>query len=195
MATTVSEYSKTLHRINLGLGLGLPFLLFIVGYWFIEFPVPQSLAISDTIFYTLRWSLPMVPVVMWAIHNVGMSRLKCAAVKPLSGNDHLIQLQKNFLSNSLEQFLVALVCMVILSSYLESVDHFKVIPLFSVNFVLARIIFCIGYAINEDYRGVGMVMTYLPTISVAAVDVYFVLTKGFAFAVGDKTTTLSDSFA
>jgi len=86
MATTVSEYSKTLHRINLGLGLGLPILLFIVGYWFIEFPVPQSLAISDTIFYTLRWSLPMVLVVMWAIHNVGMSRLKCAAVKPLSGN-------------------------------------------------------------------------------------------------------------
>jgi len=83
--------------------------------------------------------------------------------------------------------------MVILSSYLESVDHFKVIPLFPVNFVW--IIFCIGYAINEDYRGVGMVMTYLPTISVAAVDVYFILTKGFAFAVGDKTTTLSDSFA
>lgn len=50
MAAKASEYSKTLHRITLGVGLGLPILLFIVIYSFIEFPVPQSLAISDTVF-------------------------------------------------------------------------------------------------------------------------------------------------
>jgi len=37
MAAKASGYSKTFHRITLGVGLGLPILLFIVGYWFIEF--------------------------------------------------------------------------------------------------------------------------------------------------------------
>ena len=34
----------------------------------------------------------MAVVVMWAIHNVGQSRKNCAAIRPLSGNEHLVQL-------------------------------------------------------------------------------------------------------
>ena len=189
------EYSRTLHRVHLGVGLGFSATLFLLGYWCIDFSLPPSLSLSDTLVYTLRWSLPMAVVVMWAIHNVGQSRKNCAAIRPLSGNEHLNQLQKNFLSNSLEQFLVAFVSIVVLSTYLEDVEQFKMIPVFSINFVLARIIFCIGYAIHEDYRGVGMVMTYFPTLFVVAVDVYFIFSKGFVLTVGDKTTTLSTSFA
>lgn len=188
------KYSKALHRVQLGLGLGFSATLFFVGNWCVDFSLPPSLSLSDTLVYTLRWSLPMTVVVIWAIHNVGQSRKNCAAIRPLSGNEHLVQLQKNFLSNSVEQFLAAFVSIVVLSTYLETVEQFKMIPVFSVNFVLARIIFCVGYAIHEDYRGVGMVMTYFPTLCVAAVDVYLICSKGFVFTVGDKSTTLSTSF-
>ena len=87
--------------------------------------------------------------------------------------------------------MVAFVSIVVLSTYLENVEQFKMIPVFSINFVLARIIFCIGYAIHEEYRGVGMVMTYFPTLFVAAIDVYFLISKGFVFTVGGKATTIS----
>lgn len=70
-------------------------------------------------------------------------------------------MHKNFLSNSVEQFLAAFVSVVVLSSYLGNVEQFKMIRCFqSILSWPESSSALIGYAIHEDYRGVGMVMTY-----------------------------------
>ena len=76
----------------------------------------------------------------------------------------------------MEQFLAAFVSIVVLSSYLGNVEQFKMIRCFqSILSWPESSSALIGHAIHEDYRGVGMVMTYFSTLCVAAVDVYLML--------------------
>ena len=124
----------------------------------------------------------MVLALGWSIMAVGYGRAHSAAINPLSGNDHLIQLQKNFLSNTMEQLLVALLGLVVFASYVEEMKYMKLVPPFVVNFVIARILFRIGYGIHPDYRGFGFIMTSFPTAILIVVDTYMLVTKGVGFS-------------
>ncbi len=134
----------------------------------------------------------MVLVVMLAVQRVAMGRVNTAAINPLAGMDHLIQLQKNFLSSSVEQCLVMFVLLLIMATYVEEVSNMVFVPLFVINFVVGRILFRVGYGIGPEYRGVGVVMTFVPAAVLACGCCYATLTKGFGFGVGDET--LSSSF-
>ena len=125
----------------------------------------------------------MVVALMWSIMAVARARVRSAAINPLSGNDHLIQLHKNFLSNTMEQLLVAFLSLIIFTSYIEEMKYMRLVPPFVVNFVVARILFRIGYGIHPDYRGFGFVMTSFPTAIVIMTDAYLLLTKGAGFTV------------
>ncbi len=131
----------------------------------------------------------MILVFMWAVHSVARGRVNSAAIDPLAGMDHLIQLQKNFLSNSVEQFLITFVLIMVVATYVEEDKDMVFIPLTVINFVVARILFRVGYGIGPDYRGVGMIMTFVPTVIMACGCGYAMLTKGVSFGQGDETLT------
>lgn len=125
----------------------------------------------------------MVGVLMGGIFGVAFARHCSNATNPLLGSDQFVQLHKNFVQNSVEQFAVGFISLLILSTYLEKMQQMVVIPLFVINFVVARIVYRIGYGIHPQYRELGMVMTMSPTIVVATFDVYFMMTKGIAFTI------------
>ena len=128
-----------------------------IGYYHCDFiPVPPSTDLIHRLAFALQCTLPMELVVFVAIQVVSVRRAVTAAVDPLSGNEGVLQLDKSFLSNTLEQFAVGFTLVMIASTVLVTTEQLKLIPLYSFLFVLSRIAFRIGYGIRPNLRTFGM---------------------------------------
>ncbi|KAI1279040.1 hypothetical protein HDE_14117 [Halotydeus destructor] len=111
--------------------------------------------------FTVRyWILPMVWIVL-AIFNVGRGRGKHNALNPLTANEPLVQVQKNILTNSIEQTLFTFGVQLSMLPYLTADQVLKFIPLINVLFFVGRFLFAIGY---PNYRSTGFGMTHFPTL-------------------------------
>ena len=160
-------------------------LTFYGGYYYCDFiPVPTSVDLSSRLAFSLRCSLPMVVVLFLSIVIVGNKRAVTAAVDPLSGNESIVQLDKNFLTNTLEQFAVAFTIILTAATYLETPQELKLLPIYATVFVLSRIIFRIGYGLNPWLRTAGMVGNFYSTILMCGILVYLILTRGFLHGLG-----------
>lgn len=153
-------------------------LIFYGGYyhWTSYVPVPQSSDFNTKAVYTVRCMFPPLLVLVFAISKVAMMRFLGNARNPLAGQDSLIQKDKNFLQNTLEQFTVFVFTTLALMTYLEG-EELRLIPLYCINFVLARIFYRIGYPM---YRTWGFFMTLLSSLFVIGLTTYFMVTRGFA---------------
>lgn len=152
-------------------------LIYYGGYyqWPSAVPVPTSSDFDTKIVYTLRCMLPPLLVLVFGIGKVASMRVLGYARNPLGGQEALIQKDKNFLQNTLEQLAVFVLTTLALMSYLEG-EELRLIPLHCFNFVLGRILFRIGY---PDYRAWGFAMTHLSSVFVSGLTVYFMVTRGF----------------
>ena len=132
-----------------------------IGYYHCDFiPVPPSTDLIHRMAFTLQCTLPMVLVVLGAILMVTNKRTVTTAVDPLSDNDSILQLDKNFLSNTLEQFMVGFTLLLIASTVFETTEQLKLMPLYSFLFVFSRIAFRVGYGISPKHRVFGMSMNF-----------------------------------
>ena len=175
--------------ITLVLALATVVTIFYGGYYFCpSLPVPASMDFTSKLIYTVRCIFPPLMVLQVAIMLVGKGRGTSKAINPLAGQDNLIQLQKNFLSNTLEQFVVFMVCTLVLITFLNTPEEMRLVPLYTTAFVIGRILFRIGYGISWKYRGVGMHINFQSTWFITGLIIYFMFTRGFMF--GLNTTTV-----
>ena len=166
--------------------------IFYGGYYFCpSLPVPASMDFTSKLIYTVRCIFPPLMVLQVAIMLVGKGRLRFSkAANPLAGQDDLIQLQKNFLSNTLEQFVVFMVSTLVLITFLNTPEEMRLVPLYTTAFIMGRILFRIGYGISWKYRGVGMHINFQSTWFITGLIIYFMFTRGFMFGL-DTTTVPS----
>ena len=157
--------------------------IFYGGYYCPSLPVPASMDFISKLIYTVRCIFPPLMVLQIAIMLVGSGRRTSKAVNPLAGQDHLIQLQKNFLSNTLEQFLVFMVCTLVLITFLNTPEEMRLVPLYTTTFIVGRILFRIGYGISWKYRGCGMAINFFSTWFITGLIIYFMFTRGFMFGL------------
>ena len=152
-------------------------VIFYGGYyhWTSFVPVPQSSDFNTKSVYTVRWMFLPLLVLAFAIVKVAMMRFLGYARNPLAGQDGVIQKDKNFLQNTLEQFAVFVFTTLALMTYLEG-EEVRFIPLYCINFVLARIFYRIGY---PTYRTWGFFMTHASSMFVMGLTAYFMVTRGF----------------
>lgn len=101
-------------------------------------------------------------------------RLLGYAKDPLKGQEALVQKDKNFLQNTLEQLVVFVLITLALMSYLEG-DEMRLIPLYSFIFVVGRVLFRIGY---PSHRTFGFTMNLLSSTFLGGLTVYFMITRG-----------------
>ena len=173
------------------LALATVVTIFYGGYYFCpSLPVPTSMDFTSKLIYTVRCIFPPLMVLQVAIMLVGKGRGASKAANPLAGQDHLIQLQKNFLSNTLEQFVVFMVCTLVLITFLNTPEEMRLVPLYTTAFIMGRILFRIGYGISWKYRGFGMSINFISTGFITGLIVYFMFTRGFMFGL-DTTTVPS----
>ena len=127
--------------------------IFYRGYYFCpSLPVPASMDFISKLIYTVCCIFPPLMILQVAIMLVGSGRRTSKAVNPLAGQDHLIQLQKNFLSNTLEQFVVFMVSTLVLITFLNTPEEtVRLVPFYTTTFIVSRILFRIGYGISWKY--------------------------------------------
>lgn len=153
-------------------------LIYYGGYyqWPSITPVPNSNDFDAKIMYTLRCMLAPLLVLVFGIGKVSFMRVLGYARNPLGDQEARIQKDKNFLQNTLEQLAVFVLVTLALTSYLKG-EEIRLIPLYSFNFTLGRILYRIGY---PNYRSWGFAMTHFSNVFVSGLTVYFMTTRGFA---------------
>ena len=165
--------------------------IFYGGYYFCpSLPVPASMDFTSKLIYTVRCIFPPLLVLQVAILLVINGRRSLGVANPLAGQEHLIQLQKNFLSNTLEQFVVFMVCTLVLITFLNTPEEMRLVPLYTTTFIVGRILFRIGYGISWIYRACGIQINFFSMWFITGLIVYFMFTRGFMFGL-DTTPVLS----
>lgn len=136
-------------------------IIFYGGYLYRDFiPLPWGYNFDGFLKYSMRWcAIPFVLILTYAAMSCVAKRVTTSAANPLAGNEHLLQLEKNILTNTLEQTVIALLVIFALTAYLDYYQ-IRVVPLYVVTFVLGRILFIVGYKINIKLRSSGAVMNF-----------------------------------
>ena len=165
--------------------------IFYGGYYYAPdgaIPAPQSGDFSAKMLFTFRCFL-FPGVFLWvAILMVGRDRMKLGASNPLGGKEHLMQLSKKRLINTLEQTIIFIVQSVLLTTILER-EEMKFVFLYTMVFVAGRILFWIGYGISPLYRGYGTQMTFVSSVIVQALSSYLVCSRCLMLSWLSATTT------
>ena len=139
-------------------------------YRYLPIPTPVVTHLSDHLLYALKWQLPSVMAIYWAMAKVITKRLEFSAHDPLKQLDNkaaadTLEVHRRFLTNTIEQYVINGPALLMLSLYLTP-HQLKIIPLLVDLFVFGRITFLYGYldpAKERSSRSFGFVMTFLPT--------------------------------
>ena len=155
------------------------------GYHYLPIPTPDVSGLADHVVYALRCQTPSLFLVSFAIGAVGYQRIKQGAVdplKPAKRDNEKLQVYRNFLTNTVEQYLINGPSLLILSTYLAP-EQLKLVPLLVDVFVAARLAYLYGY-LNPDHqrttRAGGYILTNLPTMIVMLYNGYRLM-KDFLF--------------
>ena len=169
--------SESFIRILGACSLAVQLLFFCGAYYLVPslVPVPQARDFDTKAVYTLRCLLLPLLTLSFAIVKVAMMRFLGYAKNPL-GKDELIQKDKNFLQNTLEQLALFLLTVGALMTYLEG-EEMRLIPLYSFVFFVGRILYRLGY---PNYRVVGFFMSIFPSAFFGGLTAYFMFSRGFA---------------
>ena len=100
---------------------------------------------------------------------------------------------KNVLANTLEQFVVFMVCTLVLLTFLDTPEEMRLVPLYTTAFVVGRILFRVGYGISWKYRGWGMHTNFISTGFIVGLIFYFMFSRGFMFGLQVAATSSGTS--
>jgi uncharacterized MAPEG superfamily protein len=106
---------------------------------------------------------------------VGNRRFLTEAIDPLRNiEDRATDINRRMATNTLEQTLVFIIATLALSTYLTS-SSIRLMPALVATFVLARIVFWIGYRIHPLYRATGMAATTYLNLGVILAVLYLLI--------------------
>ena len=149
-------------------------------------PAPVAMDLGTRIAFTLRCQLPMVTVLVCTIGRVAFERgIRLRGANPLAVNQSAVQVHVNCLTNTLEQFVVASFVMLVLTTYLDSPDALKIIPVFSFTFIVGRILFIVGYNVSYRRRGLGMFINFGSTGTLLGYTAYQMFSKGVLYGLDE----------
>lgn len=166
------------------LGFSLTIAIFFGRYVYCDgIPVPNEGSLTFKMVYTFRCvffaAIFLLILILWT----AFKRVAVGALNPLAGKEHLVQVDKNVLTNTIEQFLVFIVSIIALATYLDTPKQLELIPLYTTAFVLGRVLFRIGYGIHPGYRAVGMSLNLTSTAYIISFTLYLMYTKGILYDI------------
>lgn len=98
------------------------------------------------------------------IHVLIGQRITTKAANPLAGSEDRVQAEKNVFSNSIEQFLMAIITQTSALPYLTATQVLHIIPLFNGLFLAGRVFFWLGYPKRRSFGfTLGMVPISMAT--------------------------------
>lgn len=137
---------------------------------------PGYVSIDDFIWkleYTVRWSILPISWLIFYLHIVATKRGFSTAANPLSGNEHIVEMNKNIFVNSIEQFVISFAAQISLITWIRGIDTQIIIPMVNILFVVGRVLFWLGY---PKGRSPGMVLTMFPSLLMTVYCLFQLLT-------------------
>ena len=195
MNTAVSTEKKETNSAVIGLmtlcgWIAAGFSLFASHSYGSFIPVPSTFGIATKLGYTFKWMLLPSASVFFAIMDSARARGRHKA-HPLAGKDHLFQIQKNVLMNTIEQYSLFCIPLLALGASVQTAEQLRFIPTLCILFFVARVLFRLGY---PDYRGLGFSLNFFITMFTYGANIYLAYMYGFLAGIEDKTPTLTDRF-
>ncbi|XP_072917461.1 transmembrane protein 79 [Hemitrygon akajei] len=137
---------------------------FLYGaYVFLPFDVPLMPDLSARLIYTLRCSIFATVPILMGIVMYGLTRLCSSSVDPFGKQKEDVEVHLRFVTDSVHLFLLFLVNLLVLSTYLPH-EVLKLLPLLTAFFALARLIYWLTFAICSTFRGFGYGLTFFPIL-------------------------------
>lgn len=122
-------------------------------------PLPKSFELVDRLAYAFQWLLLPLLLLCIGIGTIAKERFTSKAIDPLAHEEsRKITINGHYVDNTQQQLIIYAISTLALSIFLEG-EAIRIIPIFSIIFVIGRITFWIGYLINPIYRAFGMAMT------------------------------------
>ena len=173
--------------VQLLTAIALLVTIFYGGYYHCNsISLPSSNEFSDKLQFSLRWcAFPFAVILMFTIMGVSNKRGSTPAANPLSGNDHLLQVEKNILTNTLEQIVLAFFIILALTVYLED-SEMKLVPIYVLSFIAGRALFISGYKIGPQFRSCGILLNLGSTVLMLGVIGYTIYSRGLLAASTGK---------
>lgn len=146
-------------------------------------PVPKSDEFKDKLTYYIRCCVfPCCVLLLLAILGVANKRGRSRAANPLAGREHLLMVEKNFLTNTLEQTVLFLMIALTLTTYLGA-SEMKALPVYTIVWLIGRILFRIGYGIHPKYRSCGISSNFNVSFVFLSLLAYMMYTRGFMYGI------------
>ncbi|XP_062897768.1 transmembrane protein 79-like [Mobula hypostoma] len=137
---------------------------FLYGaYVFLPFDVPLMPDLGARLIYTLRCSIFATVPILMGIIVYGLARLCSSSIDPFDKQKEEVEIHLRFFTDSVHLFLLFLVNLLVLSTYLPH-EVLKLLPLLTAFFALARLIYWLTFAISSTFRGFGYGLTFFPIL-------------------------------
>lgn len=156
----------------------LLFLFYVTIAVYLPLRQLQLPTLLDRVVFTLRWSMVSLLVVVACIMILAQIRYHTSAINPLdTSGQKITETFQRCLQNTLEQFLIHVLSLLVLSTYLPE-EQMQCIPYLVVWFVIGRAVFFVGYFIDPIKRGVGFAMNWLVNLAVVGYCFYCMCVYG-----------------
>ena len=166
--------------VQVAMGVSGNIIVSVVAYMAMRSRVPVLENPCDRLLYTIRWLFLSGMVIFVMAFNVARIRGQSAAINPLTGHEHFVEVANRILRNTVEQFLLHAVGLVTLSTFLRA-DSMVAVPMFVSLFVIGRLVYWWGYSRNAMWRGPGWEITVFPTTGLYIYCCFCLCRYGFAY--------------
>ncbi|XP_067824487.1 uncharacterized protein [Heptranchias perlo] len=148
----------------------IPWILYGL-YLFVPFEPPPCPDLTSRMTFTLRCNIIAITPVLLGVIIGSLSRLCSTAIDPLDTNVRAVLIHQRYVGNSIEQFTIYFINMVVMATYLHQ-EHLKIIPILAGLFAVARLMYWITAGLSSAYRGFGFGLTFFPTLAMVAYNFY-----------------------
>lgn len=143
-------------------------IVYLLSYLFLPIDTSNLTTLPDRLALTIPCLFVSSLSIVMGIVAVGIVRGNSNAIDPVYGrSEHLVNVPNRILRNTTEQFILHVMAMLTLTVFLDG-RSMKVLPILCGIFLIARIVYHIGYMSSPTNRAYGFVSTFFPTISVYA---------------------------
>ncbi|XP_072338230.1 uncharacterized protein [Scyliorhinus torazame] len=148
----------------------IPWILYGL-YLFVPFDPPPCPDLTSRMTFTLRCNIIAVTPILFGVVIGSLSRLCSTVIDPLDTNVRAVLIHQRYVGNSIEQFTIYFINMVVMATYLHQ-EHLKIIPILAGLFAVARLIYWITAGLSSAYRGFGFGLSFFPTLAMVAYNFY-----------------------
>ena len=154
----VEEFNRNKMVILAGVGMVIGVAVPLLAYTFLVGTIPFISSPAERLIFALQWMcFPVIALIagMGAIGSGRLSSQYADGSTPPPGTR--LELHRRYMQNTVEQVLIFVPTQLALATLVPA-EHLALIPVWAMLFLIARIVFWVGYIKNPMYRSLGVMM-------------------------------------